>query len=382
MVLEDGQPAALQPKCAAGLAGYQGYFQTRLTQKNGLKLLDSRLHQARRILAESGSSIGLPLVLIADDISLADQLAAVRLAKKINACTDTSAGLHAGWLPGVIATLGLHTCTLGDLRQRTDCVLLWDVDPQTSHPRFNSRFLPTDPSTRLILSNTPCPPGRKRAALTLPSNADPFETLALLSLGLDDASRAPRAFVPILSALHQSRFGVLVFGESVSRLGSPLLSALLQLTKRLREKQAARWSVIYLAPDGGSLFSGDVLASNCGYPAAVRFSPAGMEYSPPDFAASALLERHETSLVICAGSPGWLPVITRKHLAKTACIQVGGLARSIPNSLHLPAALPGVDGSGVRLRLDGVPIPVQPIHASGLPSIAELLDNLVEGILP
>src|SRR5436190_14272295 len=92
---------------------------------------------AARMLAEAKR----PLILLTTDLSCEAQRAAVALADRVHAVIDNLSSSTV--LASVLASqaIGRATATLGEIRNRADVVVFWDVDG-TRYPRFAERYAP------------------------------------------------------------------------------------------------------------------------------------------------------------------------------------------------------------------------------------------------
>ncbi len=82
-----------------------------------------------------------PLIYGLSRSSTPGQRAALRLADRLGATIDTTASTcHA---PSIMAlqTCGESTCSLGEVRNRSDLVVYWGSNPVRSHPRHMERYL-------------------------------------------------------------------------------------------------------------------------------------------------------------------------------------------------------------------------------------------------
>ncbi len=98
--------------------------------------VEAGILHAAEILVASRS----PLIYGLSRSSTDGQRAAVALADQIGATIDTTASLcHA---PSVIALqqAGESTCTLGEVKNRSDLVIFWGSNPVKSHPRHFERY--------------------------------------------------------------------------------------------------------------------------------------------------------------------------------------------------------------------------------------------------
>lgn len=108
--------------------------------------IDGELADVERAIKEAATILAAaqsPLVYGLSRSSTPGQQAAVRLADQLGACIDTTASTcHA---PSIMAlqAAGESTCSLGEIRHRSDLVIYWGSNPLISHPRHVERYVET-----------------------------------------------------------------------------------------------------------------------------------------------------------------------------------------------------------------------------------------------
>src|SRR5262249_1631903 len=65
---------------------------------------------------------------------------AVSLGNCIGACVDIAGRDDADATIAAIQSVGEVTCTLGEIKNRADLIIVWRADPLVSHPRLFSRY--------------------------------------------------------------------------------------------------------------------------------------------------------------------------------------------------------------------------------------------------
>ena len=98
--------------------------------------VDTALSRAAELLRAARR----PLVHGFDGATVEDARAAVALADRLGALVTT--GPVAGRWPGAPAVplRGVSTATLGEIRDRSQLVVIWREDPETTHPRLLDRL--------------------------------------------------------------------------------------------------------------------------------------------------------------------------------------------------------------------------------------------------
>src|SRR5262249_23022661 len=96
--------------------------------------------EAARYAAELLNQSRYPLIYGLSRSSTDGQRAAVRLADLLGATIDTTAS--RGHAPSVMAVqeVGESTCSLGEVKNRSDLVILWGCNPAETHPRHLERY--------------------------------------------------------------------------------------------------------------------------------------------------------------------------------------------------------------------------------------------------
>ena len=61
------------------------------------------------------------------------------LAEAVGACVDAASVEGGGAAILALQAVGEVTCTLGEIKNRADLIIVWRADPIESHPRLFSR---------------------------------------------------------------------------------------------------------------------------------------------------------------------------------------------------------------------------------------------------
>ena len=114
------------------LLGQEGAGEIALVDESTVSL-DQAMSHAAQILRSARA----PLIFGLTGCGTEGQRAAIALADRIGANIDTAAAK----LPLLLAMqeVGLSTCTLGEVRQRADLVVIWGADPMVWQPRLLER---------------------------------------------------------------------------------------------------------------------------------------------------------------------------------------------------------------------------------------------------
>lgn len=354
---------------------------------------DEALDAAARVLAGARA----PLVYGLVEASGEAQDVAVELADRLGAALDTASSIgHGPWL-AAFQRRGACSATLAEVRNRADLVVLWEVAPEVSHPRFFERFI--DPrglyvaGQRVVIGlGEPDAPVSAHAnrSVAIPE-ARTFEVLwALqailrgrrLAAGAEQASGlATERLERFAEELRSCRYGVWVY--DADRAVEPAVAeAVLALVAALNEKVA--FAALGLRGHGNPAGAESVLTSRAGYPFAVDFRSGSPRFASSGYAA-ALLERGEVdvALLVGTGSADDLPEPARRALASipTAVVDFrdSALARSARAAIF--TATYGVAAPATVVRMDGLALRARPALDSARPSDAQVLRRLCERVV-
>jgi formylmethanofuran dehydrogenase subunit B len=331
-----------------------------------------------------------PLVHMTADLSCEAQRAAVALADHLYAAIDSVSSSTV--LASVLATqeIGRATATLGEIRNRADVVVFWDVDP-ARYPRFAERYapasgglyLPEDRRRRLVAVAV----GRELwtgADRTVRLAAEhETATIAALSALLADPARVPGSGAPWTAAatlvenIADGRYlAFVVDAEPAGERPASRADALCRLSHALNHRR--RGAVLALRGGGNRTGAEAVMTSAAGYPMAVDFASGVPRYRPHDGSARALLDEHLADAVLVVGdgvaAGDWL----HEAIGDLPCAVIGPSATTGPLAsadVAIDSARAGIHEGGTALRMDEVPLPLRQM-LPGPPTAVSLLSAL------
>ena len=186
--------------------------------------LDTAIERAAEILADSSA----PLIWGLAESTIEAQRSAIELADQLGATLDPALSpFHRAALVA-LQSVGISTCTLGEVKQRADVVLFWGCDPVTTHPRLFERFI--DPSGRFVS-------GSRKVTIV---SAERNQTADILNEFLQIQ---PGSDFEVFTALRALVEGVEIKGKT---FGGLTLNQLQALAAKL---QAANYSVVFFGPE-------------------------------------------------------------------------------------------------------------------------------------
>ena len=320
-----------------------------------------------------------PLLHGFEGATVEDARAAVALADRLGALLST--GSVASEWPGAPAVplRGASTATLGEIRDRSQVVVIWREDPETTHPRLLERlgFGAASRSRRVLAvvdDRDTATVGRADLRLAWPRERD-LDALTNLHLLARGPATQPADLATELSGLME-RVGLVphaafVYGAGLTggAGGQRRALALHELVRALCHQRHVVTLELPAAP--GTRGADDVLAWQTGYGAAVDFAAGhpelvtatrplavgeGVDVSLRVEAMSAMLPAGVTEIALCSLPP----------------------EQDVEVSIRTAAA--GVSAGGTAHRLDGVPLPLQSPAPDDAPTAAALLARLLAEI--
>jgi formylmethanofuran dehydrogenase subunit B len=342
-----------------------------------------------------------PLIYGLSSSSTSGQRSAVRLADTIGACIDTTASTcHA---PSVVAlqSVGESTCSLGEIRNRSDLVIYWVSNPSKSHPRHMERFV--DAPGQHISSGRS---GRHVVVVDVKrsESTEVADTFIQVEPGSDvDILRALRGLlrgfaldaaaiggvscatlVELADRMKACDYGAVFFGLGLTRHGIPRLNveALLRLVTDLNHH--TRFVVRRMRIPGDVAGADSVLCWQTGYPFSVSLNRTYPRYNPGEFTANDRLERREVDAAVLVGTEGVdkLSEAAREHLRRvpSVVLEHAGTKSTVAGTVKFATAVYGIHRAGTAYRMDEMPISLRKVLDSSLPADHEVLDAVISQI--
>lgn len=325
---------------------------------------------------------------------LAGARALYRLASATGAICDPAGGEALGQSLRTLQDRGQFTTTLAEVRTRADLIVCLPGLPLAQAPNLFDRAglgdttQPLAPQRHLVMLGGDADEQAALAALgrrpgvtveALPLG-DPFETVALLSAlvagrGVD----APEALKALAQRLRAARYAVIV-GEP-ARLG-PQGALLIEGVNRIvgELNRSTRTAALWLGGGNGAGTVNQVFTWLSGLPLRSRAGPLGLEHEPLCHGAARLLaDRAVDSLLwVSCFTPDSVPPETDLPLIVLSHPDLPARGR-----VFIPVSTPGIGSRGHLFRADGVVLlPLFPIYADTLPTLAEVLGRIGEELKP
>lgn len=386
--------------CSLGVAWFQ---QTRDSTRPICRIesqeasLDDGLARAVQILR----SARYPLIYGFGETTCEAQQAAVKIADWVGGTIDTATSF--GHAPSIQAfqNVGKTTCTLGEIRNRSDFVVYWGADPAANQPRLLTKhtvdepgeFVPRGRAGRYLVVIDVRPTATSAHAdlfLQIKPNAD-FDciwTLRALVRGLpcdpalveEQTGVALTAWQVLADRMRRAQYGALLFGMGLMRTRGQRdnCEALFHLARDLN--QFARFVCRSVRQRGNVTGADKVVAWQTGYPFCVNLTRGYPRYNPGEFNTSVQLARGEADAALIVGNdpmPDFGPA-AREHLRRIPYISLSAEETEISRqaAVSFATAKFGLETGGTVYRMDEVPLALRPVLRSIYPSDTEVLRRL------
>lgn len=395
--VEDGKIKDVKNACVLGKDTYMHHLEGWATPRIDGKpaTLDACIDRAAEILAKAK----YPLIYGLDSTELFAQRKAIELADLIGANIDhTSSVCHAPSLQAV-QTVGIPSCTVGEVKNRAELVIFWGCNPAEAHPRHPTRysvsvrglFTPEGKKSRTVIhvDVRKTPTTRMADAFIQIKPHSDYEIFSALRAmlkghGLDvkEVGGVPiEEWQALLEKMKTSKFGILYWGMGLTMTKGKYLNvvALLLLVQELN-----RFTKFLCAPmrgHGNVVGMAQVLTWQTGFPFAVNLSRGYPRFNPGEFSVADLVARGEVdaALIIGADAIGNFPVKAALHLKAIPMIAIDPKESETTKvaTVVIPTAQAGVAADGVSYRMDHIPLPMKKVVDSPYPSDREVLDRII-----
>jgi len=375
VTVAEGRLAAVTRTCALGDA----WFAERSGDRPPVARVDGRtvsVDEAVGTAAAIMRQARAPLVYGLGQTSCEAQRRAVAVADAIGAVVDPAGGGTAG---EAFQAIGSSTATFGEIRDRSELVVVWRADPAVTHPRLLGR-LRLDRAARgsralVVVDARRTATAEQADAFLELDPAHDFEalwSLRALAVGAPHDRALPLDHLDDLAQrLLGARHVALIHG-ALDELGA------LALTSLVRDLSRERHAVtLALRGDGNARGAEDVLAWQTGFPAAVSFARGHPRAGPGEFSAAALLERGEVdaALVVASDPLEHLSPAAAARLRELPAVVVDARATATSRAARVAfaAAADGIEVPGTVHRMDGVPVPLRAPLTGERPAVEDVL---------
>ena len=380
--------------------------------------LEEALQRAVNILSQAKA----PLIYGLSRSSTPGQRAAINLADRLGATIDTTASMCHGPSIMAVQSVGESTCSLGEVRNRSDLVIFWGCHPAVSHPRHAERysvfprgqFVPRgrvdrtvvmigdarevhdwrlDPSGSLPDIVIPIEPDRDFEAITMLRAMLKGLPLPDTNLGQVQTGASLAVLHSLVERMRSCKSGVVFFGlgltgtslgqtEPRSELGHSNVECLLRLVAELNA--ITRFYARRMRLQGDVSGADSVLCWQTGFPFSVNLARGYPRYNPGEYSANELLERSEVDACLLLGSETvpFFSAAAQAHLRAIPTITLDYPASppTLSPTVHITTSPYGLSASGTIYRMDEVPLPLTAYLPSRYSTDEEILSELTKRV--
>ena len=389
----DGRIVDVTPPCPLAREWFgDGQVPARILSGGSDATLDAAVAAAAEILT---SAAGRVLVVLAPDVSAEAQRATLALADALRATVDTATSDVAA--TGLLAAQrrGRAAATLGEIRNRSDVLLFWGVDPAGRYPRYLSRYalepagthVPEGRAGRTVISVTigadRGPAGADVAlALTVEDEIAALSVMRAVALGhtLGALPSPLQAAADAAAQLVAARYAVIVHeaepGEERAR--DPYRAeGLIALAQALNG--VTRAALSSLRAGGNRSGAEAVLTWQTGYPLAVSYGPGFPRFAPAQRGLEVGASAPGAVLVVGAAKALGQPLEAAAGRAPTVVVGPRASEATFAARVAIDTGVAGIHERGIAYRMDEVPLPLRP-PLDGPRASVEVLGALLRAV--
>jgi len=359
------------------------------------------VERAARILIDAR----YPIVYGLSDTTSEAQRVAVAIGDAIAGTVDTSTSASHGPSGMSFHGVGEVTCTLGEIANRGDLIIVWGGNPAESHPRHFSKY-------SLMPKGMFVPNGRKdRTAIGVDvrktetaeamdllfqikpgSDFEALWTLRALAKGIDvDPDQVQREtgielvrWQDLMARMKAAKFGVILFGMGLTMTRGKHLNsdALLSLARDMNA--FTRFVVAPMRGHGNVTGADNVVTWQTGYPFGVNMSRGYPRFNPGEYTTSDTLARGEAdaALLVACDAKANFSQPARERLTSIPYITLD--PKDTPTTRHAAVAFTtatyGINTPGTVYRMDDVPIVLRPALTSTHPTDFDVLSAILRRV--
>lgn len=394
--VEGGRIVEADRACEAGrgwfLADHQHRDRPAATIDGRPATLAEAIERASALLGEAKA----PLITGLTGSTVETQALAATLADRIGAAIDPTHSILAWPRVDAIQRAGGAFTSFGEVKNRADVIILWDIDPWINCDRLwgrlidpPGRFVPGGRSGRTVLVVDPGDSGsrgRADSSLAIPPDRGAEALRVLRALVRDlavEPGRAGRACgVPIdelkpwADRLRSARYGVIAFIDWMASGGSGAIEAMMRLIDDLN--RTTRCVALPLSASANSAGAEAVLTRRLGAPLAVDLADGTPRFRPLDADSDHRVGRDEFDVLLdLGGSVGDWNLSASGTVIR---ISPNATADPVADGVSIACASPGIDEGGTVVRSDEVSLPLRPaldpIRPGGRDVLASILERL------
>ncbi len=393
----DGKIKDVKNACVLGKDTFMHHLEgwAKPTIKGKPATIDECIDAAAEILAKAK----YPLIYGLDSTELNAQRKAIELADLIGANIDhTSSVCHAPSLQAV-QTVGISSCTVGEVKNRADLVIFWGCNPAEAHPRHASRysvtpkglFTPKGKKDRMVINVDVRPTPTTRMAdafIQIKPNSDyeVFSALRALVKGHELSQPevggvAVEEWKTLVEKMKSAKFGTLYWGMGLTMTRGKYMNVLALLTLVQELNRFTKFLSAPMRGHGNVVGMAQVLSWQTGYPFAVNMSRGYPRFNPGEYSVADLLANKEVdaALIVAGDAIGNFPAKMAEHLQSIPMIAIDPKESETTKvaTVVIPTAQAGIAAGGMLYRMDHIPLVMKKVVDSPYPSDREVLDRII-----
>ena len=323
-------------------------------------------------------------------LALADKIGAVVDNGNFSAARNNFLALQdSGWM----------NCTLAEVKNRCDLLLVVGTDLEAFAPRFFERYIWTEGmfvAQRQVIYLGASPSGElstapdgSAAQVLKCANADLPAVLAVLRALLKGqiiqadlvGGIALSELQALATRLQAAQYSVVTWGAGALAFSQAELSVqmLCEMIKELNK--TTRCSGLPLGGKDGDQTANQVCGWTTGYPARVNFAKGYPQYDPFLYDSRAMLAGNEIDVLVWVNAFNVDAAVPASHIP-TIVIGRSAMRLQQQPTVFIPVGTPGIDHTGHAYRMDNVvAIRLKKLRDSGLASSAEVLNAITQALL-
>lgn len=298
-----------------------------------------------------------PLVYLTGEISCEEQRQAVVFGRYWNAVVDTPGSAGGCSLFQAINRIGWQSANLSDA-SKAETLLAFTPDILAKFPRLIH------------------PERQNKQIFVIPEDL-PEESKGDFPAYFHEKrwqKHQRKVSVQSLFSMSGRSNGVYIMDHEFIRQGEDAIQELFSLMDS--SDVAPGWKGMALFQGSNAQGAVDALQSISGYPACVRFSKSAAEFSVRDYALENMVKNSECDLVLFMGYPSDLPGSVLRQLIKIKTILFSSEKPAWEPDIQFPIKRVGMDGAGMVIRTDGMPLHLPELFTSDRPALQALMKSL------
>lgn len=378
--IDNGRVASLSPSCPLGLSWFQRFGSLPRSAGSRIDGREVSLDEAITEAAERLLRARAPLVLGLTGTTIEAQREAVAIADAIGAVVELAHAADSEPVVAAFQNIGSVGATLGEVKNRADVIVYWDVDPSKTHPRHEERyavapagrFVPNGRDGRYVIvvadpSAEVLTPADSLIRISKQSQPAALRVLSALSRGktlcaaeVEVACGVPlESLEELATRMKEARYGAFFYGSSLGRDGgASTVESALRLVRDLNA--GTRFVALPMGGSGNPAGAEAVLTWQTGFPHTVDLGSGVPRFRPGEALIDSRLQNYlcDAVLLVGWGAMEGIPAASMEIMRRLPVVEI---APGATLGVAIDAASPGIAAGGTVMRCDGVTLPLCPI---------------------